>query len=53
MTVMYIVKKIIVKSVISLFVGAASVIGTKLATTMWDKCACDETFKKKEQTFAQ
>lgn len=52
MAVMYLVKKILIKSTISLFVGAASTIGMKLASTMWDKCACDGTIKKKERTYA-
>ena len=52
MTDMYLVKKILIKSTISLFVGAASLIGTRLANTVWDKCAYGETNKQKEQTFA-
>lgn len=38
---MFIFKKILIKSVISLFVGAASTVGMKIASTVWDKCAND------------
>lgn len=47
---MFIIKNILVKACTSLFVGAASAIGIKLANTAWDKCLRDEISKKKEQT---
>lgn len=42
-------KKILIKSTISLCAGIASTIGMKLVSTVWDKCASDVTIKKKEQ----
>lgn len=43
-------KKILIKSAISLCAGIASTIGMKFVSTIWDKCASDGIFKKKEQT---
>ncbi len=42
---MNLAKKIIIKSTISLFMGAASLVGTRLASTIWDKCAVKEKAK--------
>ena len=46
-------KKVIIKLAVSLGVGVASAIGTKLACTVWDKCAPNETSKKKKQATTQ
>lgn len=52
MIVVHLVADILIKILISLLVAAASVIGTKLTTMLWDKYANDEMFTKKEQVFA-
>ena len=39
---MYIVKKIVVKSTISLFVGIASAIGTQAGLMLWNRCLNDK-----------
>lgn len=53
---MYIVKKIIVKSTVTLFVSAASIIGTQAGLTIWSNGLGDkfenkyrQLFKKKEE----
>lgn len=52
MTVMNLITDVLIKVIISLIVAAASVIGTKLTTMLWDKYANDEMSIKKEQVFA-
>lgn len=42
-------RKVIIKLAVSLGVGVFSAIGTKLACTVWDKCAPNETCKKEKQ----
>ena len=46
---MFMFKKVIVKLAVSFGVGMTSTIGAKLASTVWDKCASDETCKKKKK----
>lgn len=43
MNVMNTVMQIFIQVIISLLAAIASVIGTKLATMMWDKYTCNET----------
>lgn len=50
---MFMFRKVLIKLAVSLGVGVASAIGTKLACTVWDKCASDETCKKKKQATTQ
>ncbi len=52
MIVMQLIADILIKVIISLLVAAASVIGTKLTTMLWDKYVNEEMFTKKEQLFA-
>lgn len=39
---MYIIKKIVVKSTISLFVGIASAVGTQVGLTLWNRYLNDK-----------
>ena len=47
---MYIVKKIVVKSTISLFVGIASAVGTQMGLTIWNKYLNDMPENKVTQS---
>lgn len=38
---MYIVRKVIIKSTISLFAGIAGAIGTQAGLAIWNKCVND------------
>lgn len=48
-TSMYIVKKILVKSAISLCVGVASTIGMRLGGAIWDRCHGIKTDRNAEE----
>ena len=48
---MYIVKKIVIKSTISLFVGIASAIGTQAGLMLWNRCLNNKFEEKTEPLF--
>ena len=48
---MYTIKKIIIKSTISLFVGIASAIGTQVGLAVWNRCLNDKVGEKDGQLF--
>ena len=46
---MNLIQQIIIQSLIALFAAMASVIGTKLASMIWDRWACNEIVQKEKQ----
>jgi hypothetical protein len=48
---MYIVKQIVVKSAVSLFVGLASAIGTQAGLMVWNKFINDKLEESNKQSF--
>ena len=48
---MSIVKKIVIKSTISLFAGVASAIGTQAGLTLWSRYINDNAERKTNQSF--
>jgi hypothetical protein len=51
--IMRILKKILISSAVSLFVGAANTIGVKATSMIWDRATSEKTNKKNSKTHSQ